>query len=157
MSKLVVEILDASDLTPKDGQGSANPYVEVEFDEQLQRTHTKQKDLNPQWDQKFVFNVSNPKNLRDKTVDVVVYNDKQGGGGGNHRNFLGRVRISGESVPLSENEASVQRYPLDKRGPFSHVSGNLGLRLYMVGSDGGSFSAAWAQTMEIPLKVSLIW
>ena len=34
MSQLVVEVLDAYDLMPKDGQGSASPFVEVEFDEQ---------------------------------------------------------------------------------------------------------------------------
>lgn len=46
--------------------------------------------------------------------------------------FLGRVRISGASVPVSESEASVQRYPLDKRGVFSHIRGDIALRVYLV-------------------------
>nr|ABK92938.1 unknown [Populus trichocarpa] len=34
MTILVVEVHDACDLMPKDGHGSASPYVEVDFDEQ---------------------------------------------------------------------------------------------------------------------------
>ncbi|XP_042504836.1 FT-interacting protein 3-like [Macadamia integrifolia] len=125
MAKLVVEVLDASDLMPKDGQGSASPFVEVEFDDQRHRTQTKAKDLNPSWNEKFVFNVSDPRDLPNKTIDIVVYNDRKG-----HRNFLGRVRISGVSVPNSESEAAIQRYPLDKRGLFSNIRGDIALKIY---------------------------
>ncbi|KAF5744228.1 C2 calcium/lipid-binding plant phosphoribosyltransferase family protein [Tripterygium wilfordii] len=136
MAKLVVEVLDASDLMPKDGQGSASPFVEVEFDEQRQRTQTKPKDLNPSWYEKLAFDVSNSlRDLASKTIDVVVYNDRQAG---HHRNFLGRVRISGGSVPLCESEASIQRYPLDKRGLFSHIKGDVALKIYLLDHDGGS-------------------
>lgn len=130
MSKLVVEVQDASDLMPKDGQGSASPFVEVDLDEQRQRTQTKQKDLNPYWNEKLVFNVKDPSDLLHKTIDVVVYNDKKSGG--HHKNFLGRVRISGDSIPLSESEAVIQRYPLDKRGLFSHIKGDIALRIYFI-------------------------
>ncbi|KAA8538670.1 hypothetical protein F0562_028278 [Nyssa sinensis] len=67
--------------------------------------------------------------LPNKTIDVVVYNDRQGG---HHKNFLGRVKISGVSVPFSESEAVVHRYPLDKRGLFSHIKGDIALKLYAV-------------------------
>lgn len=137
MNKLIVEILDASDLMPKDGQGSASPFVEVDFDEQQQRTQTKTRDLNPQWNEKLVFNIRNPRDLVNQTIDVVVYNDRRGG---HHKNFLGRVRISGVSVPWSESEAKVQRYPLDKRGLFSHIKGDIALRIYAV-QDFSSFPA----------------
>ncbi|XP_021896096.1 FT-interacting protein 1 [Carica papaya] len=127
MSKLVVEVLDAGDLMPKYGNGSASPFAEVDFDGQRQRTCTKPKDLNPQWNEQLVFNVANPRDLQNKTIDVVVYDDRQGG---HHPKFLGRVRIYGVSVPLSESEASVQRYPLDKRGIFSHIKGDIALKIY---------------------------
>lgn len=127
--KLVVEVHDASDLMPKDGHGSASPFVEVEFDQQRQRTQTKLKDLNPSWGEKLQFNVSDPNNLPHQTIDVVVYNDRQGG---HHKNFLGRVRISGVSVPDSESESQTQRYPLDKRGLFSNIRGDIALRIYAI-------------------------
>ncbi|KAF7127053.1 hypothetical protein RHSIM_Rhsim11G0053800 [Rhododendron simsii] len=131
MAKLVVEVLDASDLMPKDGQGSSSPFVEVDFDQQRQRTQTKPKDLNPQWNQPLVFSIADPSQLPNKTLDVVVYNDRKGVDG-HHKNFLGRVRISGWSVPPSESQATVQRYPLDKRGLFSHIKGDIALKIYAV-------------------------
>ncbi|KAF9661590.1 hypothetical protein SADUNF_Sadunf19G0084600 [Salix dunnii] len=131
MAKLVVEVHDARDLMPKDGQGSSSPFVEVDFDEQRRRTQTKPKELNPVWNEKFSFNVKNPRDLPSKTIEVVVYSD---GNGGHHKNFLGRVRISGNSVPLlSDSEAiGLQRYPLERRGFFSHIKGDIALKIYAV-------------------------
>ncbi|TKY68060.1 QUIRKY protein [Spatholobus suberectus] len=128
MNKLVVEVVGASDLMPKDGEGSASPFVEVEFDEQQHRTETKHKDLNPCWNEKFVFNINNPRDLAHKTIEVVVYNHNDR----KHKNFLGRVRLSGASIPLSESQASVERYPLEKRGLFSNIRGDIALRCYAV-------------------------
>ncbi|KMT20130.1 hypothetical protein BVRB_1g001460 [Beta vulgaris subsp. vulgaris] len=144
MAKLVVEVLDAADLMPKDGQGSANPYVEVVFSEQKRNTQTKFKDLNPVWNENLVFQVPDPQNLLDKTIEVTVYNDKKSGHGhSHHKNFLGRVRISGVSVATTETQASIQRYPLDKRGMFSHIKGDISLRMFLVNdpSFGGNYSS----------------
>ncbi|KAL1564818.1 Multiple C2 domain and transmembrane region protein 6 [Salvia divinorum] len=138
MAKLVVEVLDASNLMPKDGHGSASPFVEVEFDEERRKTSTKHKDLNPFWDEKLVFNIKNPRDLEKKSIDVLVYNDNKEG----HKNFLGKVRISGRFVPESEQESMGQRYPLEKRGPFSHVKGDIALKIYSVhggAAAGGGF------------------
>ncbi|CAL9215945.1 unnamed protein product [Arabidopsis halleri] len=145
MSKLVVEIVDASDLMPKDGQGSASPFVEVEFDQQRQRTQTRFKDLNPQWNEKLVFNVGDFKRLNNKTIDVTVYDDRRDNQPGK---FLGRVKISGAVVPLSESESDVQRYPLDKRGLFSNIKGDIALRIYAAPTDGGDFVSPPADFAE---------
>ncbi|KAJ4964826.1 hypothetical protein NE237_016675 [Protea cynaroides] len=107
------------------GEGSVNPFVEVEFDDQRHRTQTKVKDLNPVWNEKFVFNVSDPKDLPKKTIDIVVYDEWRG-----HRNFLGRVKIFGVSIPNSEPEAGIQRYPLDKRGLFSNIRDDIALKIF---------------------------
>ncbi|XP_051152740.1 FT-interacting protein 7 [Andrographis paniculata] len=131
MAKLVVEALEATDLMPKDGHGSASPFVEVEFENQRHRTSTKPKDLNPIWNEKLFFKIPNPRSLPDQTIDVSVYNDNHHG---HHRNFLGRVRISGSSVP-SQPDAAVHRYPLDKRGLFSHVRGEIALKIYAAPAD----------------------
>lgn len=131
MARVVVEVVDASDLTPNHGQGSASPFVEVDLDDQKQRTQTKPKDLNPYWNEKLVFNIKDPRDLPSKTIGVTVFNDrKDSHDRGHHKNFLGRVRISGASVPFAESEANVQRYPLDKRGLFSRINGDIALKIY---------------------------
>ncbi|XP_010521156.1 PREDICTED: FT-interacting protein 1-like [Tarenaya hassleriana] len=142
MSKLVVEVVEARALKAKDGNGSASPFVEVDFDQQRQRTQTRHKDLNPHWNERLVFNVADPTALPDKSIHVAVYDH-------NHRKFLGRVRISGISVPLSESEASIQSYPLDKRGLFSHISGDISLRIYAL-PHGGSDVAQSIPVVDEP-------
>lgn len=129
MAKLIIQVIDAADLMPKDGQGSDNPFVEVDYNGQRQRTQTKTRDLYPVWNETLVFNVDEPRNLPFSTIEVTVYNDRKPS---QTKNFLGRVRISGASVPLSETEASVQRYPLDKRGLFSNIRGDIALKIHAV-------------------------
>ncbi|CAA2944463.1 FT-interacting protein 1-like [Olea europaea var. sylvestris] len=151
MAKLVVEVLDASDLMPKDGHGSASPFVQVKFEEQLQKTSTKPKDLNPQWNEKLVFNVKNPLDFPNQTIEVFVYNDNKQA---HHKNFLGRVLISGASVPFSEAEAMVQRYPLDKRGFFSNIKGDIALKIYGVHGNVNGFQAQ-AESFHPPEEVEI--
>ncbi|KAK2658917.1 hypothetical protein Ddye_005450 [Dipteronia dyeriana] len=161
MTKLVVQVVDASDLMPKDGQGSASSYVEVEFDGQKQRTHTKPKNLNPSWSQALVFNITNPRDLPHNTILITVYNERKGGGSGTgsgpSKDFLGRVRISGDFVALSESDANVQRYPLDKKCLFSHIKGDIALKIYTV-HVGSAFTSPMDATSfdhsqeEIPLQ-----
>ncbi|KAK8915897.1 hypothetical protein KSP39_PZI023237 [Platanthera zijinensis] len=134
--KVVVEVVDASDLMPKDGLGSANPFVEVELDGQRQRTATKFKDLNPVWNETLVFNLSDPSLLPNLTIDVSVYHDRRNSvshssEAGNPRS-LGRVRISGVSVAPSPSDVQTLRFPLDKRGFFSNIRGDIALRLYAI-------------------------
>ncbi|XP_078434443.1 multiple C2 domain and transmembrane region protein 6-like [Wolffia australiana] len=126
--KLVVEVLGATDLMPKDGHGSASPFVEVGFEGQRRRTRTVPQDLNPAWNEALVFDVQDASALRERTIDVVVRNDRTAGGG--RRGFLGRVRVSGGAVASSEAAAVPCFFPLDKRGLFSNIRGDLALRLY---------------------------
>lgn len=93
--KLVVEVVNACDLMPKDGEGSANAFVEVDFANQRSRTRTVHKDLNPVWNQKLCFNLDDPASLRDQIVEVCVYNERKPFLG---RNFLGRVRVHGVNI-----------------------------------------------------------
>ncbi|CAI9778167.1 unnamed protein product [Fraxinus pennsylvanica] len=149
MAKLVVEVLDSSDLMPKDGHGSASPFVEVEFEEQRQKTTTKPKDLNPQWNEKLVFNIKNPRDISNQTIEVLVYNDNKQG---HHKNFLGRVRISGASVPFSEAETMVQRYPLDKKGFLSNIKGDIAMKIYAVHGNIDGYQAQ-AEFLQPPEEV----
>uniref|UniRef100_A0A0E0DKD9 Glutathione peroxidase n=1 Tax=Oryza meridionalis TaxID=40149 RepID=A0A0E0DKD9_9ORYZ len=126
--KLGVEVASAHDLMPKDGQGSASACVELMFDGQRFRTAIKDKDLNPVWNERFYFNVSDPSNLPELALEAYVYNINRSIDGS--RSFLGKVRIAGTSfVPFPD--AVVMHYPLEKRGMFSRVKGELGLKVYI--------------------------
>ncbi|GMH27884.1 hypothetical protein Nepgr_029727 [Nepenthes gracilis] len=127
MEKLVVEVIGAHNLMPKDGEGSSSPFVEVEFENQRLRTQVKFKDLNPVWNEKLVFRVSDAAELPYRTIEVNVFNEKRSS---NSRNFLGKVRISGSSV-AKKGEEMAQLYTLDKRSLFSHVRGEISLKLYL--------------------------
>ncbi|KAF8111597.1 hypothetical protein N665_0074s0121 [Sinapis alba] len=125
--KLVVEIIGAHNLMPKDGEGSSSPFVEVEFEDQRLRTQVKRKDLNPIWNEKLVFHVIDVNDLRYKTLEISVFNEKRSS---NSRNFLGKVRVTGSSVGR-EGESVVQLYTLEKRSLFSHVRGELSVKHYV--------------------------
>ncbi|KAL3828106.1 hypothetical protein ACJIZ3_016908 [Penstemon smallii] len=125
--KLVVEVVAAHNLMPKDGEGSSSPFVEVEFENQRQKTQVKYRDLNPVWNEKLVFHVNDVADLPYRTLEVNVFNEKRSN---NSRNFLGKVRVSGSSI-AREGEEVPQLYTLDKRSLFSHVRGELSLKLYL--------------------------
>ncbi|KAL6647861.1 hypothetical protein ACP70R_015298 [Stipagrostis hirtigluma subsp. patula] len=136
--KLAVEVSDAAGLAPKDGAGSCDPFVEVQFDGQRQRTATKPGDCSPCWNQTLVFDVRDPACLASLPVDVSVLHDRRLHDHSALRphSFLGRVRINAAaSIASSPAEAVIQRYPLEKRGFFSYVSGDIALRLYLSRDD----------------------
>ncbi|XP_059661767.1 multiple C2 domain and transmembrane region protein 7 [Cornus florida] len=125
--KLGVDVVSAHNLLPKDGQGSSSAFVELHFDGQKFRTTIKEKDLNPVWDESFYFNISDPSNLHNLTLDGYIYNNIKAT---HSRSFLGKVCLNGTSfVPYSD--AVVLHYPLEKRGIFSRVRGELGLKVYI--------------------------
>ncbi|KAI3819530.1 hypothetical protein L1987_13371 [Smallanthus sonchifolius] len=127
--KLVVEVLGAHNLMPKDGEGSSSAFVEVEFEGQRQRTQVKYKDLNPVWNEKLVFHVNDVADLPYRTIEVNVFNEKRSN---NSRNFLGKVRVSGTSIARErQEEVNPQLHALDKRSLFSHVRGEITFKLYL--------------------------
>ncbi|CAO2047033.1 unnamed protein product [Urochloa humidicola] len=139
--KLVVEVVAAHNLMPKDGQGSSSAYVEVEFDHQKRRTRARPKELNPVWNERLVFPVADTDDLPYRAIDVGVYNDRAapgaaaGGGAGSHgRNFLGKVRVPAAGVPAPGEEAVPQLFTLEKRSLFSHIRGEITLKIYRINS-----------------------
>lgn len=125
--KLGVDVVGAHNLLPKDGQGSSSAFVELYFDGQRFRTTIKEKDLNPVWNESFYFNVSDPSNLHNLTFDAYIYNNIKAT---HSRTFLGKVCLNGTSfVPYADSV--VLHYPLEKRGIFSRVRGELGLKVYI--------------------------
>ncbi|XP_020593961.1 protein QUIRKY [Phalaenopsis equestris] len=131
--KLVVEVIDARDLVPKDGQGTSSPYVVIEFAGQRKRTHTRARDLNPQWNERHEFIVSDPSSMELEELNVEVYNDKRLGPAASaaprKNNFLGRVRIYGSQFARRGEEGLIY-FPLEKRGLLSWIHGEIGLKIY---------------------------
>lgn len=128
--KLVVEVVEARNLLPKDGQGSSSAYVVVDFDAQKKRTSTKFRDLNPIWNEMLDFSVNDPQNMDYDELDIEVYNDKRfGNGGGRKNHFLGRVKIYGSQFSRRGDEGLVY-FPLEKKSVFSWIRGEIGLKIY---------------------------
>ncbi|KAE8679008.1 putative Isoprenylcysteine carboxyl methyltransferase (ICMT) family [Hibiscus syriacus] len=75
--KLILEICNANNLMPKDGQGTASSYAIVDFDGQRRRTKTKFRDLNPVWDEKLEFLVHDIESMASKMLEINLYNDKK--------------------------------------------------------------------------------
>uniref|UniRef100_A0A1D1YXH2 Multiple C2 and transmembrane domain-containing protein 1 n=1 Tax=Anthurium amnicola TaxID=1678845 RepID=A0A1D1YXH2_9ARAE len=125
--KLGVEVVSASNLMPKDGQGSSSSFVELHFDGQKFRTTTKEKDLNPVWNEHFYFNISDPSLLSEFALEAYLYSVNRTT---SSKSFLGKVRLAGTSfVPFTD--AVVLYYPLEKRSIFSRVRGELGLKVFL--------------------------
>ncbi|XP_062175662.1 FT-interacting protein 1 [Alnus glutinosa] len=123
--KLVVEVVDAHDLMPKDGEGSASSYVEVDFENQLSRTKTIPKNLKPIWNQKLIFDFDETKN--HQAIEISVYNERKPIPG---RNFLGRVRFPCSNI-VKKGEEAYQRFQLERKWFFSPVKGEIGLKIYL--------------------------
>ncbi|KAL3580185.1 hypothetical protein D5086_018020 [Populus alba] len=99
--KLVVEVVDAHNLVPKDCEGSASPFVEIDFQNQASRTKTIPKNLNPVWNQKLFFDLDETKNRHHQSIEVSVYNQRRPIPG---RNFLGEIGLEIYTSPESETK-----------------------------------------------------
>jgi hypothetical protein len=127
--KVLVEVVDARDLLPKDGQGSSSAYVIADFDGQRKRTTTKYRDLNPVWKETFEFTVSDPSNMEFEELEIEVFNDKKFcNGSGRKNHFLGRVKVYGSQFSKRGDEGIVY-FPLEKKSVFSWIRGEIGLRI----------------------------
>ncbi|KAL2492752.1 Protein QUIRKY [Abeliophyllum distichum] len=110
--KLVVEVIEARDLLPKDGQGSSSPYVIVDFDGQKKRTSTVQRNLNPVWNEALEFIVSDPKSMEFEELNVEVFNDKKlSNGNARKKSFSGK----GEAIYYYDE--SLEEQPPQEQQP----------------------------------------
>ncbi|EEF36706.1 conserved hypothetical protein [Ricinus communis] len=126
--KLIVEVVDARNLLPKDGHGTSSPYVTIDFYGQRKRTQTAIRDLNPTWNEVLEFNVGKPSNVFDDILELDVCHDKNYGP--TRRNVhLGRIRLSSGQFVRKGEEALIY-YPLEKKYLFSWIQGEIGLRIY---------------------------
>ncbi|KAK4282115.1 hypothetical protein QN277_013528 [Acacia crassicarpa] len=126
--KLIVEVVDARDLLPKDGHGTSSPYVVVDFYGQRKRIPTVVRDLNPNWNEKLSFNVGKPSDILGDMLELDVLHDKNYGPT-RRNNFLGRIRLSSSQFVRKGEEALIY-YNLEKKSFFNWVRGEIGLKIY---------------------------
>ncbi|VYS69658.1 unnamed protein product [Arabidopsis thaliana] len=131
-TKLVVHVVDAQYLMPRDGQGSASPFVEVDFLNQLSKTRTVPKSLNPVWNQKLYFDYDQSViNHHNQHIEVSVYHERRPIPG---RSFLGRVKIPLCNIVYKDDQV-YQRFTLEKKWLLSSVKGEIGLKFYISSSE----------------------
>lgn len=129
--KLFVEVCNAKNLMPKDGQGTASAYAIVDFDGQRRRTKTKFRDLNPVWDEKLEFLVHDTESMLTETLEINLYNDKKGG---KKSTFLGKVKLAGSTFSKAGSETLIY-HPLEKRSVFSQIKGEIGIKVSYLDED----------------------
>ncbi|KAL4560630.1 hypothetical protein LXL04_032783 [Taraxacum kok-saghyz] len=128
--KLIVEVVDARNLLPKDGHGTSSPYVILDFYGQRRKTRVVARDLNPVWNEVLEFNVGKPSDVFGDMLEVDVNHDKSLGPT-TRTNFLGRVRLNSQQFVKKGEEALIY-YPLEKKHLFSWIQGEIGLKIYFV-------------------------
>lgn len=126
--KLIVEVVEARNLSPKDGHGTSSPYVILDFYGQRRKTRSVFCDLNPVWNDTVSFNVGKPSTVFGDMLEVDVYHDKNIGPT-TRNNFLGRVRLDSRQFVKKGEEALIY-YPLEKKNLFSYIQGEIGLKIY---------------------------
>ncbi|XP_038883610.1 protein QUIRKY [Benincasa hispida] len=128
LRKLIVEVVDARNLLPKDGHGTSSPYVVVDYYGQRKRTRTVVQDLNPTWNEVLEFNVGPPSSVFGDVLELDVNHDRNYGPT-RRNNFLGRIRLSSTQFVKTGEEALIY-FHLEKKSLFSWIQGEIGLRIY---------------------------
>ncbi|KAL9436405.1 hypothetical protein AB3S75_022455 [Citrus x aurantiifolia] len=130
IQKLIVEVVDARNLLPKDGHGTSSPYVLIDYYGQRRKTHTAVRDLNPTWNEALEFNVGKPSQVFTDMFELNIFHDKAYGPT-TRNNFLGRIRLSSSQFVKKGEEALIY-YPLEKKSLLSWIQGEVGLKIYYV-------------------------
>ncbi|WJX29604.1 5-methyltetrahydropteroyltriglutamate--homocysteine S-methyltransferase [Trifolium repens] len=130
VKKLIVEVIDAQNLAPKDGHGTSSPYIVIDFYGQRRKTRTAVRDLNPVWNETLWFNVGEHNEIFGDVLELDVYHDMKYGPT-RRENSLGRVRLSSTQFVKKGEEALIY-YELKKKSLFNMVQGKIGLKIYYV-------------------------
>lgn len=109
--KLHVRVMEARGLAARDSNGFSDPFVRLQLGSTRTRTSVVYRNLNPSWNEEFVFNVVD----LDEELSIMVWDEDRF-----TDDFLGQVRIPVSSV-LSAGKLTLYRswFPLRKRNEKS--------------------------------------
>ncbi|XP_057179570.1 protein piccolo isoform X3 [Triplophysa rosa] len=119
LGNLIVHVLQARNLAPRDNNGYSDPFVKVYLlpgrgAENKRRSKHAQKSLNPEWNQTVIYKNIHLEQLRKKTLEVSVWDyDKSSA-----NDFLGEVLIDLSNTSHLDN---VPRWlPLKEQSDGEH-------------------------------------
>ncbi|KAF2545608.1 hypothetical protein F2Q70_00020247 [Brassica cretica] len=94
-------------------------------------------------EESFFFNISDPSRLHYLTLEAQAYSHNRPTNG---RSLLGKVSLPGTSF-VPHSDAIVLHFPMEKRGIFSRVRAELGLKVYI--TDEASLKSYAAALIQI--------
>ncbi|NWQ73653.1 PCLO protein, partial [Columbina picui] len=114
LGNLIIHILQARNLAPRDNNGYSDPFVKVYLlpgrgAEYKRRTKYVQKSLNPEWNQTVIYKNISSEQLKKKTLEVTVWDYDRF----SSNDFLGEVLIELSSVSQLDN--TPRWYPLKEQ------------------------------------------
>ncbi|NXI96034.1 PCLO protein, partial [Psophia crepitans] len=104
LGNLIIHILQARNLAPRDNNGYSDPFVKVYLlpgrgAEYKRRTKYIQKSLNPEWNQTVIYKNISMEQLKKKTLEVTVWDYDRF----SSNDFLGEVLIELSSISQLDN------------------------------------------------------
>ncbi|KFW83111.1 Protein piccolo, partial [Manacus vitellinus] len=114
LGNLIIHILQARNLAPRDNNGYSDPFVKVYLlpgrgADYKRRTKYVQKSLNPEWNQTVIYKNISTEQLKKKTLEVTVWDYDRF----SSNDFLGEVLIELSSVSQLDN--TPRWYPLKEQ------------------------------------------
>ncbi|KFP61170.1 hypothetical protein N322_02300, partial [Cariama cristata] len=114
LGNLIIHILQARNLAPRDNNGYSDPFVKVYLlpgrgAEYKRRTKYIQKSLNPEWNQTVIYKNISMEQLKKKTLEVTVWDYDRF----SSNDFLGEVLIELSSISQLDN--APRWYPLKEQ------------------------------------------
>ncbi|XP_016349071.1 regulating synaptic membrane exocytosis protein 1-like isoform X2 [Sinocyclocheilus anshuiensis] len=126
--QLIVNVLQAIDLTPRSDGRPRNPYVKMYFlpdrsDKSKRRTKTVKKSLEPKWNQTFVYSHVHRRDFREHMLEITVWDQPRIQD--EESDFLGEILIELETALLDDKPHwyklqthDVSSIPLPHPSPF---------------------------------------
>ncbi|MFT7814925.1 protein piccolo-like isoform X1 [Arapaima gigas] len=104
LGNLIVHVLQARNLAPRDNNGYSDPFVKVYLlpgrgAENKRRTKYAQKSLNPEWNQTVIYKNIHLEQLKKKTLEVTVWDYDRS----SSNDFLGEVLIDLSNTAQLDN------------------------------------------------------